>query len=742
MLKLSKKFISENIYLFLGILIGLYVSTFINTNLDISCDTSENPFKVNSRLAQEIINSSINKLEPRILPEKPRGETKSNFVRPRYYSTELGIKEKLFVGIFTSEDKVNTQAVHINKTIGHVVNKIKFFITAQYKLKTKFNLTGLVGFTDARNKYRPFQVIKYVADTFANDYDYYFFSNDYTFINVHRLREIVDKISISMDVFLGTPVLDSSYCNLDAGIVISNSVLKAARKHLEWCIMNAVSDDYSENLGRCIHHSLGLSCQTSVQGQSVLSYKLKHFDLAQHLKKLSTDLKFNNAVTVRPVIANDDFFRLNAYFLKQHLETYNKQITQLSKTLTQSWPPGQRPGSIPATRFDMPRQNYFNLSHIFFPDDFTVIRQHSEPELQDIQNILKQVIAQVEDQYPKAYEFRRLVNGYKSFDLSRGLDYILDLGFRDLSNGKEVVKRFEVCKPLGNVEFVPAPYVTENSRVSIVLPVQETEVLQVFNFLLSYDASIMEKKEKTFLLLVLLYQYNTESQGPDDTFAKLKNFVKVATTRHSSDDVKIGWLSIRLPESKSVLKIEDNKALNFAVVDLALKKFGVDSLTLVLDVWANITVDFLNRVRMNTIENYQIFSPIPFRQYNPQISQILQIEVTKMAGHFDREDYKYISFYGKDYVAARKRSQKTIPLIRVDNDIPKLLTQEVKNKGNLFKMFLLNGDDLHCMRATEMNLRVIHHFDQNGNRANKFYGNEAQLAKLLLTKQESIPELL
>lgn len=127
-------------------------------------------------------------------------------------------------------------------------------------------------------------MIKYVADTFSMDYDYYFFANDYTFINAHRLKNVVEKISVSMDVYLGTKVVGSSYCNLgkrfssfftisfgtyysilESGIVISNSVLRAARKDLEWCIMNAVSDDYSENIGRCIHHSLNLSCQESVQ---------------------------------------------------------------------------------------------------------------------------------------------------------------------------------------------------------------------------------------------------------------------------------------------------------------------------------------------------------------------------------------------------------------------------------------------------------------------------------------------
>lgn len=516
MLKITRKFVSENVYVFLGIIIGLYMSSFISTSLDISCDTDGNPFKVNSRLAQEIINSSINKLEPRILPEKKKGETKSNFVRPRYYSTELGIKEKLFVGIFTSEDKVNTQAVHINKTIGHIVDKIKFFITAQYKLKSKFNLTGLVGFTDARSKYRPFQVIKYVADTFVNDYDYFFFANDYTFINAHKLKAVVSKISISMDLYLGSNFAESSYCNLDAGVVISNSVLKAARENLEWCIINAVTDDYSENLGRCIFHSIGLSCQNSVQDQSLPSYKLKHFDLPLHLKELSETAEFNSAITVRPVISNEDFFRLNAYFLKQRLEMLNKQVLQISRSLPESWPPGQRPGALPATRFDMPRQYYFNLSHVFFPDDFTVLRQHSDAELLDIENIIAQVVSEIEGKYPKAYEFRRLVNGYKTFDLSRGLDYTLDMGLRDLSNGKEVVKRFEVSKPLGSVEFIPVPYVTENTRVSIILPVQETEVIQSMNFLSRYDTTIMEKKEKTLLFLVFLYQYNSNSKGSEE----------------------------------------------------------------------------------------------------------------------------------------------------------------------------------------------------------------------------------
>lgn len=53
---------------------------------------------------------------------------------------------------------------------------------------------------------------------------------------------------------------------------------------------------------------------------------------------------------------------------------------------------------------------------------------------------------------------------------------------------------------------------------------------------------------------------------------------------------------------------------------------------------------------MNTIGEFQIFNPIPFRQYNPEVSGVETLEIHKDCGHFDREEYKYISFYGKDYV--------------------------------------------------------------------------------------------
>lgn len=207
-----------------------------------------------------------------------------------------------------------------------------------------------------------------------------------------------------------------------------------------------------------------------------------------------------------------------------------------------------------------------------------------------------------------------------------------------------------MCKPLGNVEFVQVPYVTENTRVAIILPVQETELELANQFLDRYNL-MMEKKEKTFLLLVFLYQFKS-GQDPD-VFSGLKERATQLAQKFRNDDTKIAWLSIQLPEFKHKIYTEDYPSLNFAMADLALKKLGLDSLCLFLDVYVNITGDFLNRVRMNTIPEFQIFNPIPFRQYNPLVTNQKSLDVQKSVGHFDREEYKYISFYGKDYVTGK-----------------------------------------------------------------------------------------
>lgn len=62
--------------------------------------------------------------------------------------------------------------------------------------------------------------------------------------------------------------------------------------------------------------------------------------------------------------------------------------------------------------------------------------------------------------------------------------------------------RVEVNKLLGKVEMLSVPYVTENTRVHILLPVRTNEIDDVLHFLKQYKQICIEKKEKTMLMLV------------------------------------------------------------------------------------------------------------------------------------------------------------------------------------------------------------------------------------------------
>lgn len=59
-----------------------------------------------------------------------------------------------------------------------------------------------------------------------------------------------------------------------------------------------------------------------------------------------------------------------------------------------------------------------------------------------------------------------------------------------------------MCKPLGRVEVVPMPYVTENVRVNLVLPVEAEYKMEALKFMENYARICMEKRDKTFLMLV------------------------------------------------------------------------------------------------------------------------------------------------------------------------------------------------------------------------------------------------
>lgn len=58
--------------------------------------------------------------------------------------------------------------------------------------------------------------------------------------------------------------------------------------------------------------------------------------------------------------------------------------------------------------------------------------------------MLNTSIEYLESKYSNNLKFDRLVNGYKRFDPSRGLDYILDLSLKDIVGNRLIQKRYDI----------------------------------------------------------------------------------------------------------------------------------------------------------------------------------------------------------------------------------------------------------------------------------------------------------
>lgn len=226
---------------------------------------------------------------------------------------------------------------------------------------------------------------------------------------------------------------------------------------------------------------------------------------------------------------------------------------------------------------------------------------------------------------------------------------------------------YEVVKPLGRVEIVTSPYVTESTRIAFIVPVFEHQIEDALLFVHRYEQTCMASRDATFLMLVFMYRMDSPNKGDADVFGRLKTLANNLTEQYHLQASRVAWLSVRLPfglsepsdpadmmASSTYGRLE---LLSLIVIDLALPKIGLKSLILVSSVGASFKAEFLNRVRMNTIEGFQVFSPVAFRTFPCKWTGLCKecdtCDVSSSSGYFDRHNTDVVSFYSQDYVDGR-----------------------------------------------------------------------------------------
>ncbi|KAG6453946.1 hypothetical protein O3G_MSEX008411 [Manduca sexta] len=583
--------------------------------------------------------------------------------RPRYYSTELGMRGSLLTGVLSSEEALKNQVPALNRTAARLQPALKFFITAS-AMSSVPGLANVVGFTDTREMLKPFHALKYLADNYLEEYDFFFLVSDTAFINARRLTELVSKLSVSQDVYMGVVAEDDShYCTLDGGILLSNSVLRAIHGALDWCVRNSYSPHHHENIGRCVLHAAHLSCASSLQAQRYTAARAT--DGAVPLGAALAD-----AVTVHALDSPQRFYQLHAYVSRVHLERDAAAVRRLRAFAwrnsarhpphyrNSTWPGGLRddPGlarPLPDNRFDHLRWTPFNASHAFMPDDHRNVAPITGAYKDALDLVMRHVRAWALRRWPAALDVQ-LAEGAWRWEPAVALRYRLLLRLTARDGGGVTLRAADVTRALGAARLVPVRYVTESARVTLLVPLPRTAAAaaDALQFLQRYDAVCLAQDKNTALLVVVVQGADNATAAVDPT-KEVRDAIKALAARYPAAQLDVLEADA---DADGVTAGEVQAHASAAALSLALTRVSRDTLLLLAVPHMEFNQDFLNRVRMNTISGEQWYLPVPFSRYSqydhPRFLTPTGQKPQVNTGRFNYQHHDVLAFYRSDYDSA------------------------------------------------------------------------------------------
>lgn len=309
---------------------------------------------------------------------------------------------------------------------------------------------------------------------------------------------------------------------------------------------------------------------------------------------------------------------------------------------------------------------------------------------QDVQEIQNTAFEKLNLKYKDEFKSYKLINGYRKFEPSRGMEYTLDLELQGNNRQSSPQrKRVHLLRPLGKVEIVPMPYVTENSVVHLVLPLYDDDLADFSNFMDGFAKAVLDTSDNSYLYVVFVNNINS-LKTMRDPFAKPKQIIDHHLNNHPTRKGTVTW---------KVLQTTSSDKSEISVIDFISRDLQSSDLVSLCTVAMEMNIDYLNRVRMNTIQNVQVFFPISFWQYKQSIVYKTKpyppgVELGQTYGHFDTHSYEHSSFYMSDFIHARRHIQPS--------DVLKLQLVDL----------LLKSQKLHIFRGAEPSLRVRWHLLQ------------------------------
>ena len=291
-----------------------------------------------------------------------------------------------------------------------------------------------------------------------------------------------------------------------------------------------------------------------------------------------------------------------------------------------------RPRHVPKNKFEINNWEYFNQTRLMSVFHESPARGIIGGTREEARFVLTKAIYIVNQGRPQKerYVFDKLENGYHRIDPMRGSEFVLDFVFRKSSNHNvRIKKRVGVLRPFHET----------------VVPVDTPEVLPTVNFvtvlsglndrletfLVNYEKSVLTPGEDATLTVVLF-------DGPDAP--KVRSVIQSYMSRYRAAKINI---------------VEADGEFSRGVgLHKGIEKFQNDDLVFIVDIDFDIATSFLQRCRLNTIHEKQVYFPIFFKLYNPEfVSQYHRgnssMRIARHNGHWAHYSYGMVCIFVSDY---------------------------------------------------------------------------------------------
>lgn len=623
--------------------------------------------------------------EKKIRETKPPNITKIHLDKPPQGQNAI------FIGVMTAEKYLDTRAVAAYQTwVKTIPGEVVFFSREGSMSKYDIPVVALPGVTD---DYPPqkkaFMMLKYMHDHYIDKYKWFVRADDDVHIRGEKLMKFLNSVNNTVARYIGnagsglTEHVQSTmgkydnYCIGGPGMILSQSTLRKIAPHIQYCLKNLYTTHEDVEVGRCIYKFAEVQCTWAYEMKK-LFYQGYDENKKMSTKVYAQDLKtsdIHGALTLHPIKDPPYQYRLYNHLLTKRTEKLHLDILQKLREKNRMETLLELNQNVPVPAYLLPLSlTKFVPSH---RDDVqywdflkgTLLYQNSDlyqrsGQRNTLKSALNRNVIYAMDilnkhslRNEKALEYKSTLYGYKRVS-PFGADYVLDLSVASKPHKDNSInvarKHVYLHQTFYNLEFreegesleetistakqrplsMISDDATSNKMVHFILPLAG-RYDSFLRFTKTFEDICLKSNGKVSLSVVLF------KESENDTSNNIERTIQSLQSMYPNHDLRLVHMDGDFSRGKALEKgaslYDQHELLFFVDVDVVFND------------------EFIQRIKINTKENKQVYFPMMFSHFDPDIicdyitCPDSPFVITPDNGYWRRFSFGMLSLYKSDF---------------------------------------------------------------------------------------------